>query len=118
MQGAQPQQPAPPGGGTGQATTMRPMLGAGAQAMSMVRVAIEALQKALQGLPMGSELHTAVLKSITDLSRRMEGGTDHAAQIQALAGLQRAAQGNPQAQAMQQQMMQHGGGAPGAAPQM
>jgi len=112
----QPQQPPMPAGGTGAAQQMRPMPGQGAQALSLLHAGVEALQKALVGLPMGSELHSAVLKAVTDISRRMTGGNeDHAAQIQALSALAREAQQNPQ-QAMLQKMFQQPG-APGGGAQ-
>ena len=97
-------------GGTGPVTAPRPMMGSGAQSMTLVHTGLEALQKALVGIPMGSELHTAVLKAITDISRRMEGGGgDHAAQTQALAGMARENQSNPQAAVMQRMFPQAGG---------
>jgi hypothetical protein len=101
-----------PQGGTGAVTQPRPMMGSGAQALTLVHTAMEALQKSLVGLPMGSELHTAVLKAITDISRRMDvgGGGDHAAQTQALAAMSRDIQSNPQA-AVMQRMFPQGGGA-------
>lgn len=103
-------QPQAPQGGTGAATAMSPMMGAGAQALSQLRLGVEALQKSLVGLPMGSELHTAVLKAVTDISKRMEsGGGDNAGQMQALVQRARELQQQPQAAAMQQ-LMQQGGG--------
>lgn len=105
-----PPQPTIPGGGTGAATQMRPQMGAGAQGLTLVRTGVEALQKALVGIPMGSELHTAVLKAITDISRRMEsGGGDKAGQTQALAAMARDNQSNPQAAVMQRMFPQAGG---------
>lgn len=92
-------------------TAPKPMMGAGAQGLQLVHLAVEALTKALQGIPMGSELHTAVLKSITDLSRRMESGSgDQAAKMQSLMAMAREQQQNPQAAAMQR--MSQGGGQP------
>lgn len=87
----------------------RPMMGAAAHGMAGVRTALEMLQKALPGLPMGSELHTAVLKAVTDLSRRLEtgsGGGDHAGQTQILAQAARENQSNPMAAAMQRMQQQ------------
>jgi hypothetical protein len=107
----------PPQGGTGAVAAPRPMMGAAAHGMAAVRTAVEALQKALPGLPMGSELHTAVLKSITDLSRRLEGGGDHAAQTQVMSQMARENQQNPMAAALQR--MQPGApGQPNAPPMM
>jgi hypothetical protein len=108
--------PAPQGGGTGAATSPGPMPGAGQQAMTGVKMALEALQKSLTGLPMGSEIHTAVLKAITDISKNMakgDGQGDQSAMIQQLAQMARQQQtggANPAAG-----MMPGGGG--GAPPQ-
>jgi hypothetical protein len=100
-------------GGTGAVTAPRPMMGTGAQSLTLVHTALEALQKSLVGLPMGSELHTAVLKAVTDISKRMNNESgDHSAQVQALAAMGRDAQTNPQAAAMQKMFPQ-----PGAQPQ-
>lgn len=110
MPGA-PQQPQMPQGGTGAATAPRPMMGTGQQSMTLVHTGIEALQKALVGLPMGSELHTAVLKAITDISKRMDNSQgDASSKMQALVAMAREAQNNPQAAMMQK--MQMGGGQP------
>lgn len=103
---------APPTGGVGGATQMRPMMGTGVQGMVLVRTGVEALQKALMGLPMGSELHTAVLKAITEISRRMESGPgNQSEQIQALGSMARDASNNPQV-AQLAKMFQQGGGPP------
>lgn len=118
--GVSPQQPAapggaPPAGGTGAVTTPRPMMGTGAQSLTLVHTGLEAFQKSLVGLPMGSKIHTAVLKAITDISKSMDNeGGDKSSQIQALAAMGRDAQANPQAAVMQKLM---GGAAPGGAPQ-
>lgn len=97
-----------PMGGTGAATAPRPMMGNAAQSLTLVHTALEALQKSLVGLPMGSEIHTAVLKSITDLSKRLDNQQgDKSSQLQALAAMSREVQSNPQAAAMQR--MQGGG---------
>ena len=99
-----------PTGGTGNASVMQPMLGSGAQALAQVKLGVDALQKALVGLPMGSELHTAILKAVTDITRRMSSGdNDHAAQMQALMAMHRDTQQNPQADAMQRLFPQAGG---------
>src|SRR5882724_245192 len=81
MPGARPGGPppgfpmgSPPGapGGTGGAMSPSPMGGSSAQGMTGVKTGVEALQKALPMLPMGSELHTAILKAITDISKHMD----------------------------------------------
>jgi hypothetical protein len=104
--GGPPKQP----GGTGAATVPRPQMGNAASSLTLVHTALEALQKALPGLPMGSELHTAVLRTVTDLSKRLgnEPG-DKASQVQQLAQMGRGLQANPQAAALQRLQ---GGGAP------
>lgn len=106
-----PMMPQPPMGGTGAATAMRPQMGNLAQSLTMVHTGLEALQKALVGIPMGSELHTALLKSITDISKRLDNSQgDKASQVQGLATMARDLQANPQQAAMQRAM--GGGGQP------
>lgn len=90
------------------------MMGAGVQGLTLVHTGLEALQKALVGLPMGSEIHTAVLKAISDISRKLDNsGGDQAAKMQALVAMGREQQNNPQA-AIMQKLMQGGGGSPQA----
>lgn len=91
----------PPQGGTGAVSSPRPMQGNAQQALTLIHTALEALQKSLVGLPMGSELHTTVLGCVTKLSKNMNNsGGDKAAQIQALAQMGRGMQQNPQADIM------------------
>ena len=111
----------PPGaqpGGTGSATNPRPMQGSAAQSLTLVHTAIQMLQRALTGIPMGSDLHTSLLRAIQDLSRRtnMQQG-DSAAQLQALAQMGKGIQQNPQAQALQRMAGAQGQG-PGTPPAM
>lgn len=104
-----------PQGGTGPAMSPSPMAGHGAQSVQGVKLALEMLQKAMVGLDMGSELHTAVLKSITDISKHLDSGSaDKSGMIQQLVALARGAQTQPQPQAaaMQQMFPPAGGGAP------
>jgi len=78
-----------------------------------VKVGLESLQKALPQLPMGSELHTAVLKAIEQISSKLEKAgapNDPSAVLQQLVEMARAAKVNPNAQAALPQ------GAPGAPP--
>jgi len=108
----------PPGapGGTGGAMSPSPMGGSSAQGMTGVKTGVEALQKALPMLPMGSELHTAILKAITDISKHMDqnmGGGPQAV-IQQLAQMARDQQQNPQRQAMMSMMSGGGSAAPPA----
>jgi hypothetical protein len=65
--------------------------------MSGVKMGLEALQKALVGIEMGSDLHTAVLKAIADISKHMEKGGpgDQSAMIQQLAQAARQQQAAP-----------------------
>jgi hypothetical protein len=101
-------------GGTGPVTVPGAMAGTAAQGTNLVRAALELLQKALPTLPMGSDEHAAVLKSVQDLSKHVgqaSGAGDPAAMIQQLALLARARGAQPVPPAM-------GGGAPGGAPAM
>lgn len=98
--GQAPQLGAPPGG-TGAASAPQAMAGSQAQAVTAVKVALEALQKALPGLQMGSELHTSVLKSIADISKHIEKEAgDSSSVVQQLAQMARTAQNAPQQAAM------------------
>jgi len=103
-------------GGTGPAITGGPMAGAAAQGTALVHTALEALQKALPQLPMGTPMHAAVLKAVTDISKHMDkGGTeggDKSAIIQQLMELARNAKTNPNAAAAMPQ------GTPPQAPPM
>ena len=112
--------PAPPPGipgGTGAATVPGAMPGMMAQGMTGVKLAVEALQKALPQLPMGSDLHNAVLHAVSGITKHLDdsgippaGGEDVIQQLVALA--RQNAQGqNPLAG-----MMPGGAPPPGAAP--
>lgn len=88
------------GGGTGAATTAGPMAGAQQSSHAAIKMGLEAFQKALVGVPMGSELHTALLKAITDVSKNFAkegsaGGQDQSAMIQQLAQMARQQQQGP-----------------------
>lgn len=104
-----------PPGGTGAATVPGPMPGAAAAGMTGVKLGLEALQKALPTLPMGSDLHSSVLKAVSDISKHVgdagagQSGQDDALK-QMLAGLaaQQAKGTNPLAG----MMPPGGGGAP------
>lgn len=88
------------------------MAGSEAQGANLVRMALEALQKALPMIPMGSELHTSVLKSVADISKqvgKVGGASDPSAVIQQLAQLAR----EQKQQAVPPAMM---GAPPGAPP--
>lgn len=119
MPGAPP--PPPPGGGTGPVAAPGHPAGNAQQGMTSVKLGLEAFQKALPQIPLGSKLHAAVMKAVSDISKHMneEGGgkgNDPSAMIQQLMELARNAKANPNAQAA----MPGGappGGAPGGAPQ-
>jgi len=59
-------------GGAGPATMPGPMAGSAHQGLAALKVGVEALQKALPQLPMGSALHQSVLKAIGDIGKHME----------------------------------------------
>lgn len=84
--------------GAGPATSPGPQPGAMAQGTMLVKLAMDALQKALPALPMGAPMHAAVLKALTDIGKHMDhGGTeagDPASQIQQLIELIRQARSN------------------------
>ena len=94
------------------------MGGSTAQAMTGVKVGMEALQKALPALPMGSKLHTAILKAISEIAKEMDQGMggDPASQIQQLVALARNAQTGPQRNAMMSMFPAGGSPAGGGAP--
>ena len=48
------------------------MPGAQASAMGHVKLAVDALQKALPQLPMGSDLHAAVLNAVSGITKHMD----------------------------------------------
>lgn len=109
--GAPPAAPPGPPGGTGGATAPGPMMGNQAQGMAAVKVAMEALQKALPGIPMGSELHNEVLTALSKIGKHMQhpggGGQDV---IQQLVGMAREQHADPAKEQALAGMM--GGGAP------
>jgi hypothetical protein len=113
-----PGAPPPPmgGAGTGAATAPGPMAGSAAHGMTSVKIGLEALQKALPQLPMGSELHSDVMKAISNISKHLSDQAGQGGgQIQQLMELMRAAKtggGQPNMAAM----MPGGGAAAGGAP--
>lgn len=90
------------------------MAGSHQAAQAAVKMALEALQKALPGLEAGSELHSTVLKAVTDISKHMAEGAqnDPTAVIQQLMAAQRQAQQGPQQAAMHSMFPPAAGGAP------
>lgn len=117
MGGMPPRPPGPPGG-VGGVMAPSPMGGSTASAMTGVKVGVEALQKALPALPMGSELHTAILKAIESISKHIDQGMGGGAgsQIQQLIAMARDAQTQPQRSAMMSMFPPPGGGGPGGPP--
>ena len=107
--------PPPGGGGTGPVTAGGPLAGSSTQGMAKVKLGLEALQAALPMIPMGSTLHTDVMKAVSSISKHLgegeAGGQGGGQQIQQLLELLRAAKlhgAPPQAGMMP--------GAPGGAP--
>lgn len=91
-----------------------PMAGAGAHAEDKVKTGLDMLQQALPGLEMGSDLHTAVLKAVTQISTHIAKGTDDGSgKMQQLVQAARAAQSDP---APKMFGPDGGGGAPPPAP--
>ena len=90
------------------------MAGSAVQGMAKVKLGLEALQAALPMIPMGSELHTDLMKAVSSITKHLgdkggEGGGG--AQIQQLLEMLRNAkmQGAPPQAGM---MPPGGGGAP------
>lgn len=103
--------PAVPPGGTGPAASPQPMMGQAHEGLAGVRMAVTALQKALPTLPMGSPIHTAVLKAVTDLTKVVgQGEDDKASTMQNLVGMARNMQANP-SQGLMQKLFPGGPGA-------
>lgn len=92
--GAAPGAP-PPGGAAGPATSPGPMAGAASHGAEKLKLGLKALQEALPTQPMGSPIHTAILKALTDIGKVMEkeGGAkgDPGAAIQQLIEMARNA---------------------------
>jgi hypothetical protein len=87
--------------------------------MTQVKTALEMLQKALPGIPMGSELHSEVMKAITGISKKMTAGDQggNGDMMQQLVQLARSAQTDPARAAAMRQMAPAPGGMPaGMAP--
>lgn len=106
----------PAGAGAGPATAPGPMPGSAHQGMAALKVAMEALQKALPQIPMGSKLHQSVVKAVGDIGKHMEdegGGAAGGDQVQQLIEMIRNAKQNP---GMAGMMPPPGGGMGGAPP--
>ena len=115
--------PPPQAGVAGPASAPGPMKGAVAGGAEKLKLGLKALQEALPSLPMGSSIHTAVLKALTDIGKAVEkeGGVkgDPGAMIQQLVEMARNAK---QSGAPAPQMPGAGGAPPppgmGAGPPM
>ena len=107
-----------PPGGAGAAMAPSPMGGSTAAAMTGVKVGVEALQKALPSLPMGSKLHSTILKALQDIPKEMETGMGGGpgAEVQQLIAMARNAQTQPQRAAMMSMFPSGGGPGGGGAP--
>jgi len=120
-----PGAPSPPSqaGVAGPASAPGPMKGAVAGGAEKLKLGLKALQEALPSLPMGSSIHTAVLKALTDIGKAVEkeggGKGDPGAMIQQLVEMARNAK---QSGAPAPQMPGAGGAPPppgmGAGPPM
>ena len=106
-------------GGTGAATMPGAMKPQGISGVAGVKAAIELLQKAMVDLPLGSPLHTKVIKFVSDASKELADSDQapHVAPndiVQQLAAAARAAQGG----GGPQPMMPPEGGAQGGDPSL
>ena len=92
-----------------------PMAGNGMQGVEKVTIGLKALQEALPSLPLGSEMHQAVLDAVGKIGKHLpQGGTggDPQSMMQQLALMARSAKAEPQQAAALQGLMGGGGGAP------
>lgn len=90
-------------------------MGLAADSLSKVRTAVQMLEVALPGLPMGSEPHKKVLDAIQNLSKAVPPSNEvPGVQMTQLAGL---AQANQKSQMLQQLAAAMGQGGAGPPPQ-
>ncbi len=98
-------QPHPPGpaGGIGPVSAPQQQPGNAAAALPKVKNAIEMLQQAMTGVPLGTPLHSAILKAISDISKHLDKHDgNQGLQVQDLVQLARQVNTqSPQAQALQ-----------------
>lgn len=81
------------------------MAGAQQKAMTSLRIGLMAIQAALPGLEMGSELQASVLKAVADLSKHVGKSEEGpGGQVQQLAQMAKQAQLDPQKAAMMRAM--------------
>jgi hypothetical protein len=100
------------------------MMGAGAQGIAKVHIGLKALNASLVGLPMGSDLHTAVMKAVIEIGKHLgKAQADEVEKKQAMLQQLKEMQEQPQAAMLQrmaagggqpQPPMMPGGGPPGA----
>jgi hypothetical protein len=85
----------PSAGAAGPASNPSPMAGNAAHGVEKLKLSLKGLQESLSALPMGSPIHTAVLKALTDIGKELEkhGGQqgDPGAAIQQLLEMARNA---------------------------
>lgn len=111
-----PGSPAGPPAGTGAATAPGPQAGSAQQGMTLVKTALETLQSALSRLALGSDVHAAVLKSVTELAKHMsQGPEDQGDKMQQLAQIARQTQQGGGQTAQLAKMMPQPGQLPAAA---
>lgn len=100
----------PPGLGAppaklGPASTPQANPGGAQSGVAGIHAAIDLLQKALPGLPMGTPIHTAALKATSELTKAVgETHADNAQKIQTFMNAIRGSANNPMQQAMQRVM--------------
>jgi hypothetical protein len=85
------------------------------QGFEKLMVGLKALNESLASLPLGSEVHNAVMKAIGEIGKHLpQGGTggDPASMIQQLAMMARNAKADPSQSAALQGLMGGGAGAP------
>jgi hypothetical protein len=66
--------PPPQMGGAGPASNPSHMAGSAVHGMEKLKLSLKGLQDSLSALPMGSPIHTAVLKALTDIGKAVEKG--------------------------------------------
>lgn len=99
----------------GPATPAQPQMGNAAAAMNDLRNAAKILEKALPAIPMGTPLHTDILKITQQLSKHLQPGDGNdGLELQSLLQMARQqSQNSPQAALAR---LMGGGGAAGGAP--
>lgn len=102
---------APPGAGPATVPSGKP--GMAMDGISKVRMGLQALQEALPSIPMGTELHTALMKSIEGISKRLTEHQDSPQmQVQQLLGNLAKIRASQPTQALAGMMGRPGGAPP------